>query len=87
MGRCESDATLLCDSYLPASVTTSATGRSTRLVYSFGIANQWTFEDWKYTWNRTNPHGCHTGIGGRSALLFCRYVGGLQVAGDLPVFD
>ena len=46
MGRCESDATLLCDSYLPASVTTSATGRSTRLVYSFGIANQWTFEDW-----------------------------------------
>mgnify|MGYP004268860683 CR=1 FL=1 len=38
MGRCESDATLLCDSYLPASVTTSATGRSTRLVYSFGIA-------------------------------------------------
>jgi len=39
LGRCESDATLLCESYLPV----AAAGR---LVYSFGIANQWTFEDW-----------------------------------------
>ena len=42
-GSCESDATLLCEPYLPM----AATSGSTRpLVYSFGVAEQWTFEDW-----------------------------------------
>ena len=68
-GYCESDATLLCESFLPgadSNSTLSAAASSTisssggrgalqgsgserhplPLVYSFGVARQWTFEDW-----------------------------------------
>ena len=41
IGECESDATLLCEPYFRR-----PQGALPGLVYSFGIASQWTFEDW-----------------------------------------
>ena len=41
-GRCESDATLLCEPFFASG---GASGRG-ELVYSFGLDGQWEFEDW-----------------------------------------
>ena len=39
-GHCESDTPLLCEAYF------RAPQRHRGLIYSFGIADEWTFEDW-----------------------------------------
>ena len=46
-GECADDTTLICPSFVPIASGTNNNGRSSPyLVYTFGIANLWEFEDW-----------------------------------------
>ena len=45
-GHCESDATLLCAPYFDSRNSKSGGSKSRALVYSFGIAGEWAFEEW-----------------------------------------